>query len=193
MGIGTRWQKIRIGMRMTIRDIDSNYRVGVGIAVGVCQGTDFPYSSLNTTDYIGVSTPNPLTDYWARTGGAQPYIQTSGHLIVKKIGSAITTTAMAVSGKFFGLGIRNILFVDITKGSPNYTLGLGTPTNYTTDAASRSEYMSVLENEASPPNMNLISTASPYTGNGLLDSVCIHWVRSVPVFEFSDLTVIRYY
>lgn len=193
MGIGTRWQKIRIGMRVMLRDIGTSYPQGIGIAVGVCQGTAFPYNSLNTTDYIGVTTPNYLTDYWSRSAGPPPNFAASGHLIVKKIGSAITTTAMGVSGKTIAAVVRNIFFVDITKGSPNYTLGLGTATNYLVDAASRSDYMSVLENESSPLNMNILSSASPYTGNGLLDSVCIHWSRSVPVFEFSDLTVVRYY
>jgi hypothetical protein len=174
-----------------------------GFVVGVCQGAQYSYSNANCVDFIGASVPGgatPDTVQLTRTTSTILYYTSpgnaSGMTFHKKVGAVTTVVASGLNLTGFINAVptayRSMYMVDITKGSPNYTIGVWTQFQHQTDF-SRATYISMLDNESAPsPLTSTVGTAA-YSGSGLFDSVCIRWNKSTPTIEISDLTVVRFY
>jgi hypothetical protein len=202
MGFGANWKKIRIAMRLAFNDSGSDITTA-GFVVGVCQGTQYSYSSANCIDFIGASIPGgatPDTISLTRTTSTILYYtspgNSSGMAVHKKVGAVITAVSygLNVTGYFNAVptAYRSLYFVDIAKGSPNYAINTWTQSQHQSDF-SRDTYISMLDNESAPTPLASSAATPAYSGSGLFDSVCIRWNKSTPTIEISDLTVVRFY
>lgn len=202
MLIGTNWKKIRIGLRWAFNDTGGDI-LTAGFVAGVCQGTQYSYSSPSCTDFIGVSLPGGATPdtislvrltstavYYASPGNA------NGATIHKKVGAVTTVVAMGLNYGAYTNAVpssyRSLYFIEITKGAPNYTVGVWNQYQHQTDF-SRATFIGMMDNESAPAPLAATSATPAYSGNGLFDSVCLRWNKSTPTVEISDLTVVRFY
>jgi hypothetical protein len=137
LAIGSSWTHVRIGVLYQLIGT-GNTAGGTGLAIGMCSGTSNPFGSTSTTNFVGVEWINALT-YVATGGGSPGYpyfqFQSTNGQACKKIVNTITT---AGTNLFDGVDIgvptnlgttlrRGVMYIDITKGAPNYTIGISGP------------------------------------------------------------------
>jgi len=213
LAMGTNWQKIRIGVRLCISDAFRGTGLGTpfgfGLGLGVCQGSTTSFLADTVTDWIGggalgqtaapsgslvfaASTPNTF----ALNGGRPNALW--------KVGSTYTFTAEDSAQQFFvgsGTGgayagqFMSQMYLDITKGSPNYTIQLWY--NSTAGAAqtniTNTAFLTNMENQATPTGMQPAGAKSlAYIGAGLFDCLSIVNFKSWPNTEIDSLAVVRY-
>ena len=203
MSIGTRWGKIRIGCRLSI---NGNTTIPNAVfLMGVCQGTQFTFSSASCLDWIGGSPGGlyPSTSFSWSAGPPARYGLDSGGAKIKKVGSTITSAANAfIAGTMWAAPAttRGIFSMDITKGSPNYNVHFYAPAVASGDISSGT-FLAHMETDGSTPPFttnNLIGNNDTdwnvaYSGSALFDTVSILWNKSSPTIEISDLCVVRFY
>ncbi len=201
MALGTNWQKIRIGLRISIYDCGGNIPVPEGtrngLTLGVCQGSTYAYSSPNCVDALGLRIPD-THDAAAFTRGSGPPVYYGCAFVcgVTKVGQSEARTGSTNINTYLSGdpgSIRSSLLLDITRGAVSYTLKPWNYQNATQVDMTRGTFLMQVENEATPGSLAGTAFAVPYTGSGLFDSVFLHWGRCVPTIEISDLTVVRFY
>jgi hypothetical protein len=124
------WTTIRIGLRLCIpsaANIVGTPRLWVGVGSGLANAI----GDATTTNWVGAYTD---TATWTRaTVAGPPVVAHSGTLIirsVKKVGTTVTQNAAGFgSNVLFSLQdtFLSLLMVEITKGSPNYSINVGMP------------------------------------------------------------------
>jgi hypothetical protein len=201
MAWGTRWSKLRIGMRIGI-NAQTSFNNGL-FAVGVSQG-NLGYGSSAPTDYFG--------GYWGGTTGPTPntFAFTQGATVSFFTTQSGQITAVQRSGNQGGIGTigasaanfaagpnRSIYFCTITKGA-SYTITSTVPTNPSNAGdCSYATFLNMLDDDAgtSWTNYFAITTFSPTVpvGNSpqLMDTVTVYWNHSFPTIDISDLVVVR--
>lgn len=130
LAIGSTWTHVRIGLLYQITGTATTAG-GTGFAVGMCSGSTAPFNGASTTNFVGIECVTAL-GFVANSGN--PYYQfASGNLFACKKVVATITTAATNLGDSVDMGVptaagstlrRGLLYVDITKGSPNYTIGI---------------------------------------------------------------------
>jgi hypothetical protein len=201
MTIGTLWTKIRIGMRVAINGSSTASILTNNLPhllVGVCQGSN-GFLTQNTTDYIGGATWWNTAFTFVQASPTSYYTSTSLTNPVKKIGSTVTQVGGGAATAYFTNAVtvsRSQLFVDILKGSPNYTITMWAPTSagaVQTDISS-STFLANIENEAAPGTTSALgAVTAAYSGASLFDTVSVSWLRSTPTIEISDIAICRFY
>lgn len=127
VALPSNWNEIRAGVLFHFQNAAgaSNLTSSPIFALGFCNNTTNMYGDANTTHFVGLYT-NSAT--WASNGGSCPTpgsgwfsITLSPTVIVN--GSQTTGTALASSTAEMPAcdTIRGVLFIDLIKGSPNYT------------------------------------------------------------------------
>jgi hypothetical protein len=129
--IGSDWTKVRLGVRLSVgasANITGNPRIAIGLCTGVADG----FGRTATTHFAGVRMSGASFNY---TAGPPAYLTASaaGAMVCCKRISGTTTNGSAVSSAATMLSSsvssrRSCLFVEITRGSPNFTFQLGAPT-----------------------------------------------------------------
>jgi hypothetical protein len=128
LAIGSSWNYIRIGVLVQMTGTATTS--GTSFAIGMCAGTALPFGNASCQNFVGVNFPGNF-GYFANA--PYPYwgLGNTNAFACKKLGSSITSAATNLPdsiGMSFqtagGTARRGILFVDIIKGSPNYTIGL---------------------------------------------------------------------
>lgn len=192
--IGTTWNEIRIGMRMCMTDPGGNLTGTPRLAVGVCSGTTNIMGDSSADNWVGAIS-NLAT--WIRVAGPPTYAGTS-LAVAKKVGSTLTVgTGFAGTLQCsYQTGIRLCYFVDIAKGSPNYTLkffgfqvGGGTQVDITQAA-----YFRAVESPA--PSVPLHSLSAGVTiatdeSAGSFNAANIHWDQTSAALQMEDVAVVR--
>lgn len=135
MTIGSSWTHLRIGILYQITGT-ADIAASNGFAMGVCSGTAHPFADpVTTTNFIGIYANNGL--HFVSNAPNNWWQFTNSMLFgATKVGTTLTTSATNFAdsvGMFAtvvgGTNRRGILYLDITKGSPNYTLGITLPIN----------------------------------------------------------------
>lgn len=122
-----------------------------------------------------------------------------GYVPAKRVGSTTTTGTTFFTGNFIVFDAttanRSARYVDIQKGSPNYTLNIfGRDQNAASDV---SQAQFIAQSALTTPAItnHSLRTAQTIAVNegtdGTLDHVCIAWDRSGPVIEISDLLLVK--
>jgi hypothetical protein len=128
MLIGSTWNVIRVGVLMTIADFGSNPTGAPRFYLGVLNGVVAANHVLKstTTNFFGVYI-NEAT--WTRNAGPPVYYSLLNIPVAKKVGATLTTgTDLTATGTISGTTAnRNVLLIQITKGSPNWTMELVYP------------------------------------------------------------------
>lgn len=197
--LGTGWTKIRVGCRISVTTTGSNLSGTPRLAIGVQVGTANLWQDAGgPTHWAGVLSN---TTWTAHTGnGVQGYYLGSGLSIGKKI--ATTLTAGGSTGDFSlfwnSTTLRSCLFVDITKGSPNFTFNIfcfNIANGFISSDTSLATYLAnVVLPSPSVTNHAMsgaITLAIDEATNGYFDSVGIAWDRTDALIEISDVCVVR--
>src|ERR1041385_4377365 len=208
--VGTNWTTIRIGCRLSITDSGANIISTPRFAFGICSGTSNIFMDATTTHFFGIVSYNAT---WTRTTSPVKYMLgngsyfDSGIAAAKRIGSTLTTDAFSNSpfpGATYlfdsadGNGNRVVLFLDITKGSPNFSIkpfyykGGGTPVDVSTDTfLANMEYTSPAITGHAIGNETKTMAIDEAT-NCYFNAVNIAWDRTTPAIEISDVAVVRF-
>lgn len=191
---GTTWSSIRIGIRWHTRDIGVS-TAAENFCVGLCSGS---------TNLVGDAT----TDNWCgmRTNSAGFRTSTTYRLSPrpsKKVGATFTDGSAFSGLPNFDVGHgaatpaadRTLLFVDITKGSPNYTFRVFA--NVAEGPSDRSLFNFLTQMEAATPSISEHALSSNQTlavdeSGGVFNHVNISWGITIPEIEICDLAVARF-
>ena len=196
LSIGTSWTTIRVGVRWHMENTGADITGTPLLAVGLCAGTTNILGDATTDHWVGgitqaASFTNNAGDFYFGTPLFKP---------AKKVNTTLTT------GTSFGNGVittpvtianRIPMFIDITKGSPNFSLRQFILTSGTElGDVTPSEFLGLME--SSTPvrtgyTFHAAQTIAVDEGtDGFLDSVNIYWDRAAAAVEISDIAVARF-
>lgn len=191
LAIGSNWTKLRIGLLMTVTPDDVNNLNGVQLVFGLCSGKTNPYGAASTTNFLGAklggTTGGDLWTYKANSGN--PYFGTE-RIFIKKTAATVTGLSSAagevhrVTANTGTLQRRGVQFLDIAKGTPNFTvtqwaITLGSMAKDFTPA----QLLDGLEQSGNisinGETMNPMPLAIPFDETaGALDTVDVFWNKS---------------
>jgi hypothetical protein len=202
------WQKLRVGIRATISaESDISGSPAPALAVGLCSGTTYPFISGGCAHFVGAKTNVSVFDYipfgtgtptWIRAGTGNNSFQAC-----KKIGTTVT----AVSSSSVGPGFaeehaqpKSVILVDITKGSPNWTVDFFIFNSVAPDISwpdiSESTFNSLMV--ADTPSLLYHSLYTGYqvavneSANGVINAVNVSWNRNANLVKLEDLAVAKF-
>lgn len=197
---GTTWQSIRIGMRLDMRDTGADLSSTPRFWFGVCSGSTNLVSDATTTNFCGCAT-NVAT--WGRSATRYNKL-TSGIVCATRVGSTnvFSSGGNVLSGSSIiqnqaasAAADRGLWFIQITKGSPNYTYRCFY--SQTDGAADRSHTEFLEQMEQVTPSLtghawsNAVVLATSEAA-GAFDHIMISWERTYPEIEISDIAVARF-
>jgi hypothetical protein len=194
------WTKMRIGIHFCIpaaASIGGTPRLYLGICSGLTNGI----GDATTTNFVGFMTNNATM---TRTSLAGPNIY-SGSLawrFIKKVGTTFNfNTADAATSFFLSMQqpVRHGLIVEITKGSPNYSMQAAYPTANGATATDLSDTQmlglmemtnmsdagTVVTNYAGGSFTNTTIAADEVAGS--FNAINVFWDRTVAPLEISAI------
>jgi hypothetical protein len=198
-GIST-WTTLRIATRVSITDSGASLTSTPEFAFGLCAGTTNIYKDATTDHFAGVrtslatwtrTTTNTVLNYQTAGGAWQP---------LKRI-STTTTTGTVIAGYGANFAVvaaanRYLMFLDILKGSPNYTFTMFILSGATFSVdATAADFLA--QAPLVTPNFNYHAVTGTTTlavdevANGTLNAVNFYWDHSDANIEISDLAAVR--
>jgi hypothetical protein len=199
MSIGSNWSNIRIGLRISMQDPGVDLTSTPIFAVGVCSGTANPFNngSATTTHWVGARTNMPT---WTRQTSPINWYAVGNNIVLpsKRVGTTFTDGTIVLGGWTFQIGTdkRHCVFLDITKGSPNFTINLFVKSDLTDFDVSKDLFLQQVA--LSSPTITghgwgtARTLAVDEASDGYLDAVNVSWDRSSPKFELSDIAIVRF-
>ena len=197
--VGTSWTKIRIGCRISIEDSGANLASTPRFYFGVCSGTSNIVMDSTTTHWVGLRTIDPS---WVRVAGPPAYYRmddaTSAPTFSKRVSATFTDSTQQGNDVYVydcTTSNRSVIFLDITKGSPNFTLLMFNRQTTTASDVDSATYLAQLA--LSSPTIiyhaaGLARTIATDEGaNGSFTAVNIGWDRTSPAIELSDVAVVK--
>jgi len=203
VSLNAAWNQIRIGMRLLFTQLPTLFETTFvskpSFAVGLCHGTTNIMGDATTDAFVGaIST----STNWASENAEVLY----DFIDFKAVSKAGTTSALSgvITGtqSQFGQGTAapwvanpQMFFVDITKGSPNYSVSLWYISNgQTAGLETRADFLSYLV-QASPSKTGHTYSAAP--GSVLapalaVDAVNVSWDRTDFFPEILDLSIVTF-
>lgn len=195
------WTKIRIFMRWACADSATMMSGSTTWMFGLCSGTTNLPGDATTTHAIGVGSNST----WNGGSNASYYGFGTRFNFLSRIGSTVALLNVDVAATNAAIGHptpaqRSLLFVDFTKGSPNWTGQVQVARNSSTLTVDTSydDMMTYAELESTGAVSGHIVAQTARTfavdeaTNGTLDSICLWWPRTSPVIEISDIGVVRF-
>lgn len=200
MSIGNTWNHIRIGLRLSV---NATAAITSGdFMVGVCNGVNSVYGDQTPTHCVGVrssATPNPNFGYNAGPPAFLQQINPVGVVVVsgtETVGSAIGLTDWKISAS--PTDTRSVFMVELTKGSPNYTITAGYLSGTSADI-SLTDFLTAMETtlvNINGWNANYKKgadvTMAVNEANGILNGIVISWGNASATLENSDVAYARY-
>lgn len=193
------WTTLRVGLRLHMRNIGTDITGTPRFAFGLCSGTSNIFGDASVTHFVGALSSAASWTYG--TGTPNYYYDPSQMVPAKKVGSTLTTGAtfgqsvFAASAAVGGSERRAMMFVDITTGSPNYTLKLWASGTATIPDQSNATFLAQMENN--PPSLANYTYSAGKTiavnegTDGTLNAINVSWDRTTPVIEICDIAVAR--
>ena len=201
--LGTSWTTIRVGCRISMENTSANLTSTPRFAFGICSGTSNIYMDTTTTHWCGILT-NAATWVTATNNGVLVYSveNGSGPNVAKRIGSTLTVgSAFGVANMIWDCTVasRSAFFLDITKGSPNFSFKIFSYTTQNSFVSGPDVSVDTLLTQlplSSPTISNhgssgAVTQAIDEATNGYFNAVNISWDRTSPAIEISDLAVVR--
>jgi len=188
---------LRVGIRFHARDLGSAPSGTPRFAVGLCSGTTNIMGDASVTHWVGAIT-DTLT--WGYAAGS--HYGSIALSAAKKVGSTLsigtnlTGSVMGIPGRAAdSVPDRMLLFVDIEKGSPNFSFSAFWPQPTSAVDVSRSQFLARME-EATPSALTLhtFTTGGALAVDevdGVLNAINIAWDRSSFAMELCDIAVAR--
>lgn len=182
LSIGNTWSKIRLGVLASITP-NGTSDIVPKFVLGMCSGSSNPFGAGTTTNFVGAGFVHALTLTYNAGAGNPYYTSANSTGRITRVGSTVVYTG-GLTGTFFSntgsLSRRCPLIVDITKGSPNYTVKTYTPSSAATDV-SYAEFSAAIESGSDPTTVGSLgltsnsATIAASEGPGNFDSVDLYW------------------
>lgn len=207
--IGTDWTKLRIGVLLAVTPDGTNNLASAALMMGVCSGTTNPYGAASTTNFVGAAFHASAP---GATSGTLTYNANSGNPVFTSVGTWPATRVGTTLGNATGSATafmlttntgspqrRSPLFLDITKGSPNYTVVRWTPSSsqssFLNGDCTLGELLNMLE-VVSPTWLGIAlssisATIAASETAGAFDSVDLFWNKAGFPLEVYALAVAR--
>lgn len=192
------WTKMRVAARLCIRDQGVNLTGTPRLALGLCSGSTNTFGAATTTHFVGVVTNNATL---TRNAGPPVYYSGLNLAACKRVGSTLTTNASAINGGGSFMfaqpadGYRTLFFVDIEKGSPNYTMNAFYRNSSTGADVSADDFLYYAQLDTpslTGYNFGTARTVAVDEGaDGTLDHVNPAWSMASPQIEISDLAIVK--
>ncbi len=213
LSIGNNWSKLRLGLMLALSPNGTSSLTGCSLVVGVCSAatpfnTTGGYAAASTGNFIGVDIvtdgggagPGTLS---YNAGAGNPYYSTLYSGARRRVGTTDTFVAAAnsthaVTQNTGTLQRRTLLYVEITKGSPNYTVKY-----YAANGAlamqdfSERDFLDGLEQAGTP----VVNTQTMFASSamavacdetaGVFDTVNLFWNRTTYPLELYALAAFR--
>jgi len=198
------WTKLRLGIRFQWHNTGANLTSTPRFFCGLCSGVAAPVGTGAPLHALGVWSNSATWTYAAAAGSNMTYYSTpnTGLLGAHFVNSPTPTTGGAFGATVYcpadqTAATRRMLFVDITKGSPNYTIGwFMANTAVAAPDVLVADFLGVME--LSTPSFTGHGVASsPYavatneTTQGVLDCVNVAWDRTTPTMDICDIAVMK--
>lgn len=189
------WSQLRFGIRFHMRDSGANLTGTPRFVMGVCSGSTNIYGDASTDNFAGIRT-NSAT--WTRSA-ADYSVAVNAFVPTKKVGSTITdgtilnTTMRFTNGAAAATADRGVIFVDVNKGSPNYTFDIFRAGTSVADISQMTFLEQMEVGAPSITNYSTVTTAAfavDETG-GSFDHLSFFWDRTTPEIEICDIAVAR--
>lgn len=195
------WNVIRIGILYSVNgsaSISGTPYLALGLNAGA---TAAGIADATTSHFVGLRTEAAS---WVYNAGAPAYYAPgSGPKATKRVGSTTTQSAAYTSGPYCSAAvasIRSALILEITKGSPNFTIQPVYATNATGAQTDITPIMFQTAMEAADMTgaAAVLGTAPNYAADtsktlavdeadGDLDSFAVYWSRSAVTLELSEV------
>lgn len=196
----TSWNVIRIGMLISFDGTSAANLTGTPLMLlAIMKDTANGFGNPSADHVVGARTI--ATQFTYNAGSGNPYFSSANPLqLVKKIGSTVTAGTGFGSGAFFTANQtakRNALILEITKGSPNFTISAIYPTSATIAqfdvTPSVFEDMmnaSSMANAAAVPSTAYsaqggVTIAIDETTNGFFNGINLFWDKTANPLEIS--------
>jgi len=200
--VGTSWTTIRVGCRMSMEDSGASLTSTPRFAFGICSGTSNLFMDATTTHWMGAvsgatgwvrATASSVVYYNLNDGISNPLY------LSKRIGGTLTVGTLLLGGSCgvpdCTVAARQCLFLDITKGSPNFTCKIFQNSTPSVVDVTLATYLSQLP--LTTPTITGHSQGSGITiaideaTNGYFNAVNVAWDRTSPAIEISDIAVVK--
>jgi hypothetical protein len=188
----TSWNTIRVALRVRMSDSGANLTGTPVLAFGLCAGTSNIIGDATTTHFVGVQSVGAT---WTRATAPTRYTLADIRP-TKKVNTTTTSGASTIlNSSIFHTAFFKLYFVDITKGSPNYTFQMFGPTAASSVDATASDFLThsvalspALANHAQGTSRTL---AVDEGADGTLSAACVFWNQVASIFEIADWSVIK--
>lgn len=188
------WNKIRVGVICSAAD--SGIVSNPSLAIGFCHGTVNMMGDSSTAHFVGAFTNNTSPTNWVQqsTGYSNIQIYPVVNVGGTQTAGTIFATDMRVAYTLHSASYYSqVFFLDVTKGSPNYTL------NVFSVAAANPASVSVATFISNLPLVSPSISSHSFFGaqtvpvneatNGLLDTVNVWWNRVDYAFNLGAVGV----
>lgn len=192
-GIFSSWTTLRVALFLKINDTGATI-VAPRLAFGLCSGTSAIPGDASVTHFCGMKTNG---SNWSRLTAAVRYNYSNFALPTKTVATTDTVGTSFSNTSVLHTTALSMLFVDITKGSPNYSLKLFHFTNAsgTAPVCTLSDF-----------NTQSVSTTPAFTGHaftaaqtvavdetadGAFDAACFWWNQVSPTIQIASWRVFK--
>ena len=196
--IGNSWTQIRLGIRLAVNGAATITGTPV-LALGVGAGVTNKYGDATTDHFFGIKSDSAS---WSWSSGPPGYYSGIYLRPTKRVGSTSTNNASVSTAGAFFVGApttnRSALLVDITKGSPNFTIQIGycyISSGVQSDV-SLANFIEMMEVNALTSlstvkggytNGTSLTQAVDESANGNLNAVQLYWNKSAYPIEICDI------
>lgn len=173
------WSHIRVALYALVTDSGANITGTPRWAFGVCAGSTNIMGDATTTHFCGAIS-NVAT--WNRSTTPTRFNTASMMVPAKQVVSTLTTgTAFGGSAIYLQTAVLSMYFIDIIKGSPNYSFQLFKPTGAATPTLS--DFLTQAASGVPAFTNHALSTAVTVAvdeaTDGTFDHGCVWWDQSV--------------
>lgn len=199
MGIGTTWNQLRIGLQCAFNMPTGNVTGTPNLSIGVCKDTTNLIGMASTDHFVGIKQKASVLSYYNYSASYR-YLYGTWYGS-KRVGTTDTDEASGVAVNAYISGYptneRSIFLIEITKGSPNFTIQCAFKNNVdlveiTTakfkaamEAATLAAAVSGLGGSAVAGTARTLAVSE--ASNGYLNSIGVWYDRSTPEFEISEI------
>lgn len=191
LAFGANWNTVRLGILCAVPALPHAPTVnmlGNTLALGVCSGTDRPYNSSNTRNFVGQAVGGGGYAIWAYTYDANsgnPVFYSTNAAGISKFGGATYISSVNPGRWNFpikdqGTFRRGLMGVAVTKGAPNYTVTCYIPQLALTADANLTDLIEFVEAGTVRGAAVTSGAAVPPASEaaGALDTFDLYWSRT---------------
>ena len=191
------WTKIRVALYMDLFQIGSDVGSTPVFQAGLCSGTTNIPGDATPTNAVGLNVTAASWSWY--NGGGSSYIYNCGPCYpFKNVGGVLTngtsSTPLLFATSAEANGLSAELYVDITKGSPNYTVQAFCPTTVsptTTEATFEAQSIASSPVIAGGHAFLTAQTIAFNESAGTLDSVFVYHKPTTGYARIKQLRVVR--